>query len=109
MVLIAILTDHLVFCTFFLGILSWNPVQYKCGLSADENTLYNLFGTGQFAGISTADLRAVLQDVEKRYPNNEAAQLEYIADAFLGFYKEASIGFPSDVRKKPHHQVLDKL
>lgn len=50
----------------------------------------------------------MLRDVEKRYPKNEAAQLEYIADAFLGFYKAASIGFPADVRKKPHHQVIKK-
>lgn len=52
------------------------------------------------AGISSGSLRAILKEVEQRYPQNEVAQIEYIADELLKSFKDASIAFPSDLRNK---------
>ncbi|GMH39972.1 hypothetical protein BSKO_07876 [Bryopsis sp. KO-2023] len=51
-------------------------------------------------GISAGSLKAILKEVEQRYPQNEAAQIEYVADKLLGAFRDASVGFPADLRNK---------
>lgn len=59
------------------------------------------------AGISSVDLKLVLEDAAKQSPSNEAAQLECIANRLLQAFKDASVGFPSEVRHRPLQETVE--
>lgn len=58
-------------------------------------------------GLTAQSLKSILKDVAVRYPDNEVAQLQYVADKFLPAFKDKTIPFPAEIYIKPVEETVD--
>lgn len=59
------------------------------------------------SGLSLDDLKIILLEVKERYPENEVAQLQFVADKLLNIFKDKEMPFPSNVYTKPVEQTVN--
>ncbi|CAD7695588.1 unnamed protein product [Ostreobium quekettii] len=57
-------------------------------------------------GLSVQNLKTILKDVAMAYPDNEAAQVQYVADKFLAAFKDKSLPFPAEIYLKPIDETV---
>ncbi|CAD7701105.1 unnamed protein product [Ostreobium quekettii] len=57
-------------------------------------------------GLTLQMLEIILGDVAVAYPDNEVAQIQYVADKLLAAYKDISMPFPAQIYTKPMDETL---